>query len=39
MLQGRRDLRHEAKLTEISKRPLQRKGGLIKEFHNFLYEI
>jgi hypothetical protein len=38
MLQGRRDLRHEAKLTGISKRQLWRKGRLIKEFHNFLYE-
>jgi hypothetical protein len=38
MLQGRRELRHEAKSTEISKRPLWGKGRLIKEFHNFLYE-
>jgi hypothetical protein len=38
MRQGRRDLRHEAKSTGFSKRPLWRKGRLIKEFHNFLYE-
>jgi hypothetical protein len=34
MLQDHRDLRQ----TGISKRPLRRKGRLIKEFHNFLYE-
>jgi hypothetical protein len=30
MLQGRRDLRQEAKSTGISKRPLRRKGGQYK---------
>jgi hypothetical protein len=34
MLQGRRDVRHEAKSTGFSKRPLWRKGRLIREFHN-----
>jgi hypothetical protein len=38
MLQGRRDMRQETKSTEISKRPIRRKGWLTKEFHNFLYE-
>jgi hypothetical protein len=38
MPQGRRDLRQETKSTGIPKRPLRRKGKLIKEFHNFLYE-
>jgi hypothetical protein len=36
MLQGRRDLRRETKSTRISKRPLRKKGRLVKEFQNFL---
>jgi hypothetical protein len=38
MLQGRRDSRQGINSTEISKGPLWRKGRLITEFHNFLYE-
>jgi hypothetical protein len=39
MPQGRRDLRHEAKSTGISTRPLWGKERLIKEFPKFLVRI